>query len=629
MRTVYIDTETANLQEGIQAPPLATVQFYDPARNEWGICDHVQGCARFKDYLRDDDVRIVGHNFAQFDEPVFAAEDASLLPLLFAAHDRGRIEDSLITEQLIDIAEGHFRWDVSDSDEGEVVIKKKGYGLGDLVPGLEKKGDVRTSFGVYRGRIDALSEAQRQYALKDVFATAWLDQQQQSRWPDLPDRKNQAAYGFSLGLTSAWGMRTDPEAVAHLRFDLEQQYVFYSETLKRRGFIRPTGSKSMQIIRDAIQASGARAMYTKGGAVSTSKEALELAAEFDPDLHVLAEFNETEKLLSTYVPALERGTRVPLNPSFQTLVETGRTSCRNPNLQNLPRGKKKDGKWVGHAHRVRECFIPRAGNLFCSTDYDALEVRTFGQVLKEMVGGRTLVDAFAKDPSFDPHVSFAALELGIPYDVAKLRYKAKDPLLVERRQMMKAFVFGAPGGMGARKMVEYAWKSYGVRLSVERSKQLMAAYRRWLPEVNRYYDMAAMATSGGRVATVRQITSGRIRGGCRYTDWCNGNFQGLAADGAKLAHYEQARACYVTTSSPMYGCRLVNFVHDESIMECRREIAHEAATEQQRIMTETMHNYFTPDIPSKASPALMGRWYKGADAVYDAQGRLQEWIPKP
>ncbi len=77
----------------------------------------------------------------------------------------------------------------------------------------------------------------------------------------------------------------------------------------------------------------------------------------------------------------------------------------------------------------------------------------------------------------------------------------------------------------------------------------------------------------------------------------------------------------------MYGCRPVCFIHDEIIMETPIAQAHEAALEQERVMCEAMSMY-TPDIPIRASPALMRRWYKGADRAFDAHGRLIPWEPK-
>jgi len=48
------------------------------------------------------------------------------------------------------------------------------------------------------------------------------------------------------------------------------------------------------------------------------------------------------------------------------LAETGRTACRNPNMQNIPARETKE---------YRECFIPRPGNILLVADYSSQEPR--------------------------------------------------------------------------------------------------------------------------------------------------------------------------------------------------------------------------------------------------------------
>jgi DNA polymerase I-like protein with 3'-5' exonuclease and polymerase domains len=105
----------------------------------------------------------------------------------------------------------------------------------------------------------------------------------------------------------------------------------------------------------------------------------------------------------------------------------------------------------------------------------------------------------------------------------------------------------------------------------------------------------------------------------------NHYFQNLAAVGAKAAAYAVVRA-FFTPGSALYGKgAAVLFIHDEIISELREETAHEAALEQSRIMVEAMQVH-VPDVKISAPPALMRRWYKGAEAVY-VDGRLAPWEP--
>jgi hypothetical protein len=103
-------------------------------------------------------------------------------------------------------------------------------------------------------------------------------------------------------------------------------------------------------------------------------------------------------------------------------------------------------------------------------------------------------------------------------------------------------------------------------------------------------------------------------------------FQGLTADAAKAAMFEVSKACYTVKSSPLYGCRPVLFVHDELIVEARKEQAAEAAKELERIMVEVYQRY-TPDVKITADAHLMDSWSKDAEATFDERGKLVPWQP--
>ena len=69
--------------------------------------------------------------------------------------------------------------------------------------------------------------------------------------------------------------------------------------------------------------------------------------------------------------------------------------------------------------------------------------------------------------------------------------------------------------------------------------------------------------------------------------------------------------------SPLYGCRLVNYVHDEFILECPEERAHEAVMELQRLMVEGAAPYL-PDVPPTVSKPIVARcWSKKAQQVWE------------
>jgi DNA polymerase I-like protein with 3'-5' exonuclease and polymerase domains len=281
------------------------------------------------------------------------------------------------------------------------------------------------------------------------------------------------------------------------------------------------------------------------------------------------------------------------------------------NLQNFPR-----------VPGVRECIRAREGYALCSVDYDALELRTLAQVVLSIVGRSRLAERFQANPDFDPHSSFAARMLGISYEEAIALKEAKDKGFKAARQKAKAATFGFPGGLGIEKFRDYARKGYGTILSDSEARELKAIWLAEHPEMQSYFRFVSRAAEMG--GEIRLPITGRYRGRCGYTDGANYGFQGLASDGAKEALSDVTEACE-TEGSILYGSHPVVFIHDEIIVEVPLGQADACAKEIKRLMEEAMVRVATPDIPSRASPALSLSWIKEASDVYDAEGFLIPW----
>lgn len=110
--------------------------------------------------------------------------------------------------------------------------------------------------------------------------------------------------------------------------------------------------------------------------------------------------------------------------------------------------------------------------------------------------------------------------------------------------------------------------------------------------------------------------TGRIRGSVGFSQSRNTPFQGLAADGAKLALWELLKQ----------GFRCVAFVHDEVVIELSKPADHTAAAKQiDQILCDSMQQ-LTGSIPIACEYSLSDRWYKQAEAVFEG-GKLKLWQP--
>ncbi|MBI2811746.1 MAG: DNA polymerase I, partial [Candidatus Melainabacteria bacterium] len=152
---------------------------------------------------------------------------------------------------------------------------------------------------------------------------------------------------------------------------------------------------------------------------STAADVLDTLKEEAPIVKTIIEYRTLEKLRSTYVDALPE----QVNPTThrvhctfnQSVAATGRLSCQDPNLQNIP-VKTSIGR------KIREAFKPqRPGYCFVAADYSQIELRLMAH-LSEDPG---LIKAFRAGE--DIHSYTAALVFDVPIEevTPDMRYKAK------------------------------------------------------------------------------------------------------------------------------------------------------------------------------------------------------------
>lgn len=162
---------------------------------------------------------------------------------------------------------------------------------------------------------------------------------------------------------------------------------------------------------------------------STSAEVLEQLSDY-PIAQAVLEFRQLEKLRSTYTETLVE----QVNPVtgrihctfHQSVAATGRLSCTDPNLQNIPIRTER-------GREIRGAFRPEsADHLFLSADYSQIELRLLAHLSKDP----GLINAFQEGK--DIHTATASQVFGVPLeDVTK-----------EQRYQAKAVNFGILYGQG-------------------------------------------------------------------------------------------------------------------------------------------------------------------------------------
>jgi len=269
---------------------------------------------------------------------------------------------------------------------------------------------------------------------------------------------------------------------------------------------------------------------------------------------------------------------------FGVLVDTGRTcSFGDIPLQNIPRDP-----------RCRGCFVPHPGHLFLRADYVALEMCSLAQVLLSRFGRSALADLLNRGG--DPHRIVAAKMFGKPEaDVAPVE-----------RECAKVFNFGKPAGMGRDALINHA-REHGISMTAQQADELERAWFKLFPEMAMFLNDNPSDHRGAVTIT------GRIRARTSPTERLNTVFQGLAADGAKLALWQLRNA----------GYRLVNFIHDEVVIELPGAANHfNEARRISEIMISGMREV-CPDVAIRVKYALMRRWIADAEAVLSVDGATE------
>lgn len=159
-----------------------------------------------------------------------------------------------------------------------------------------------------------------------------------------------------------------------------------------------------------------------------------LAAKGHELPQLIIEYKEANTLNKMFLNRWDNdlGSDKRIHPSFgMTNVRTGRTSCSNPNLQQVPRNRD-----------VRGLYTAPKGKLFFEADYSQLELR----IAADYANDPTMLDIYKNNG--DIHTT-----------TAKLMTNGRQPTKEERNKA-KAVNFGFLYGMSARTFVTYAYDSY-------------------------------------------------------------------------------------------------------------------------------------------------------------------------
>jgi DNA polymerase I-like protein with 3'-5' exonuclease and polymerase domains len=307
---------------------------------------------------------------------------------------------------------------------------------------------------------------------------------------------------------------------------------------------------------------------------------IELASTAEEDLkkvhHPLARllllYREATKLQSTYGRPLAEAVASDgrIHANFRQIgADSGRMSCKGPNLQQVPK-----------AHGFRAMFRAPAGRKLIRADYSQIELRIAAEISRD----EELLAAFGRGE--DLHTLTAQRVLG------------RKKVTKDGRQAAKALNFGLLYGMGAARLREYAQSTYGVTMTEAQATEYRVKFFRTYTGLRRWHRRQPDST-----VDTRTIVGRRRLGVRKYTEKLNTPVQGSGADGLKLAMalLHERRDQAPASTFPVLT------VHDEVVIECPADASEEARTWLVSAMEDGMKEILTK-VPVVVDTTVADTW---------------------
>lgn len=307
----------------------------------------------------------------------------------------------------------------------------------------------------------------------------------------------------------------------------------------------------------------------KTGKPSVGKFTLEHLKGSHPVVDLLIKHKILSKLLSSFSydaihEYIDSDGRIRSNYR-DTGTVTGRLSCNNMNLQQLPKDKKEVGV------SIREVFIAGPGRKLITADYSGQELR----ILAEVSQDDSMISAFKEGRDF--------------------HQESADKFNVSRSQA-KTINFGIAYGKGAFGF------SKDFNITETEAQKILDDYFNAFPKIKLAIDSTKkeldkqdyVTNLFGRRRRMSKVTMDKWTGHLKkdYRQAFNFKIQGTAADMIRLA---SIKVYQLIQQNPIWGLQLEATIHDELVMSIKEEYV-DIATPKIKECFESVVQYNIPMI---------------------------------
>jgi DNA polymerase-1 len=352
-------------------------------------------------------------------------------------------------------------------------VPRGGYGLADLSEKLlgeqlDKSDRLRLGAAPYFGKpLSEIPEEVKHYGAADSRATLLLGIDLLTKAKELSPEKMlshsiQLKGALALYQAGVNGFAINEKLCREFHDHLSTVRLSLSAILADKGIFpgKPGVEKALRSHAEKVAHERNISLpVTATAETSLAESALQCLAESDGTIKAYLEFKLAEKKQAL----LPRTGISRVYPRYLPLVNTGRTACNKPNLQQIPK-----------VPVVRKLFTTATESKLFTADFKAIELCSLAQICIDRFGHSRMGQLI--NLGADLHRETAARMFGVdPRDVTK-----------EQRQGAKAANFGFSGGLGANSFTLYAESTYGLKLSLEDAQRFRQGWLEAFPEMEKY-----------------------------------------------------------------------------------------------------------------------------------------------